>query len=75
MTSIEDRIASFRRAVEAAKTTLKTGDRIRGYREPWRRRWLKFSHWNGVEIISKTGKVYSAMTIDRLNGEPVRFGV
>lgn len=72
------REAQRRRIVEAtdrAKKVLKPGDRIRVTKCPGTKRTITFSHFDGLEIISKSGLgEYAAITIDRLNGEPVSFG-
>ena len=64
----------FKLAVEKAKKVLKQGDRLRVTKCPGTKRWITFDHWDGCWIVSKSGiDDYAALTIDRLNGEPVDF--
>lgn len=61
-------------ATSAAKKVVKKGDRIRVTKCPGTKRTITFDHWNGNEIISKSGRgEYAAMNIDRLNGSRVNF--
>lgn len=60
--------------VGRAKKVLKQGDRIRVTHCPGTKRTITFDHWDGNWIVSKSGKDdYSAMSIDRLNGQPISF--
>lgn len=60
--------------VSRAKKTLKQGDRIRLTHCPGTKRTITFDHWDGNWIVSKSGKDdYSAMGIDKLNGQPISF--
>jgi len=64
----------FTIAVDNAKKVLVAGDRIRVTKCPGTKRWITFSHWDGVWIVSKSGiDDYSASSIDMRNGSPVDF--
>ena len=77
MLTEEERISLFdrlERATSAAKKVVKKGDRIRVTKCPGTKRTITFDHWNGNELISKSGYgEYAAINIDRLNGAPVDF--
>lgn len=63
-------------ATEKAKKILKKGDRIRVTKCPGTKRTITFDHWEGSEIISKSGLgEYTATTIDQLNGETIDFTI
>lgn len=67
-------IERLEQATRAAKKVVKKGDRIRVTKCPGTKRTITFDHWNGNEIISKSGLgEYAAMNIDRLNGSRVEF--
>lgn len=69
-----EQLALFAKAVAAAKTVLKPGDRIRVTKCPGTKRTITFSHWDGNWIVSKSGiDDYAASCIDRLNGQPISF--
>lgn len=71
---LQERRARLAKATEAAKKVLQKGDRITVTKCPGTKRWIRFDHWEGNEIISASGEgEYAATNISRLNGEPVNF--
>jgi hypothetical protein len=63
-------------AVYNAKKILKQGDRIRLRHCPGTRRTITFWEWDGIWIISKSGKNdYHPFSIDRLNGKNIDFKI
>lgn len=60
--------------VNKAKKVLKKGDRVRLKHCPGTLRTITFETWDGNWIVSKSGKNdYSAMGIDKINGEFINF--
>jgi hypothetical protein len=76
MSDKDNRRRELVEATARAMRVLKPGDRIRVTKCPGTKRTITFDHFNGWEIISKSGRgEYSARSIDRLNGAPVNFKV
>jgi len=72
--SMDNKQKEWVECVNRAKKALKQGDRIRVTHCPGTKRTITFDHWDGNWIVSKSGKDdYSAMSIDRLNGQPISF--
>lgn len=70
----EDNRRRVNLATDNARKVLKPGDKIRVSKCPGTKRWIYFSHWEGSSIVSKSGiSDYCAVTIDRLNGQPIDF--
>lgn len=75
--AVADRKAALDRyetAYRNAHATLKVGDRVRLTACPGTKRWIHFAGWDGKWIMSRSGRAdYSAVGIDRVNGEAVDF--
>lgn len=70
----EQRLKRYNEATERARAALKPGDRLRVTDCPGTKRWIVFAGWDGRQgLLSKSGRVYSPYTIDRVNGRPADF--
>lgn len=66
----------YEAAYRNAHATLKVGDRVRLTACPGTKRWIFFAGWAGKWIVSRSGRDdYSAVAIDRVNGEVVDFTI
>lgn len=72
----DERMDRLARATHAAKKVLKSGDRIVVTGCPNTKRWVIFDHFEGDEIVTKSGtsgRSYAALNISKVNGQIVDF--